>query len=450
MERQIPDIYTDTKLFERVIPFGTLILITDEKSLNLVLEEIEKNNRNMSDFHIIVSGSNCVKFMKILENRNLNIFKNGCIYTTNIEKYQKLKKEYDIIENVYTEEDEIIEYINEHKSNTDIFKTYKLININNYMDNYYYFHKLISNQYNTEILENGNVFENSVAELKDIYSSGELDFITFSEILKMLNNGDLRKNIIKEYTEDTIYKYFNQWLNELDFLAYKKFSYFIALLLYGLNDYNGEKKGLKKNIKLFRGLKMSYINLSFYERNKNNIITFPSLTSCSIDKNIAECFCGRKKSIYYPDKFCRIEERKKDGQFSVLIIIDYQYKKDWIPSAFSIIDFSVNQFEKEYIFQPFSFFKIQNIEIDFDKYEANIYLMNIGKKKILENFIKKNNIIKYNEKENIMIENEEREYSEDINIILKKKYPYLSLSTDLAYDDNEELKNTEIYDSQNN
>ena len=48
-----------------------------------------------------------------------------------------------------------------------------------------------------------------------------------------------------------------------------------------------------------------------------------------------------------------------------------------------------------------------------------------------------------------MIENEEREYSEDINKILKKKYPFLSLSTNLAYDDNEELKQSEIYDSQN-
>ena len=308
---------------------------------------------------------------------------------------------------------------------------------------------MISVRYNTEILENGNEFENAVAVLKDINSSRDSDIITFCELLKMINNGDLRKNIIKEYTEDTIYIYFNQWLNELDFLAYKKLSYFFALLMYGLNDYNGEKKGLKKNIKLFRGLTMSYINLSFYERNINNIITFPSLISCSEKKNIAECFCGRKKSLSYPGKFYPIEKRKKEGKFSVLIIIDYQYKKDWVPSAFSVIDLSENKFEKEYIFQPFSFYKIQNIEIDFDKYEANIYLMNVGKKKILENSIKTNKIIKYNEKENIMIDYEEREYSDDINKILKKKYPLLSLSTDLAYDENEELNSTEIYDSQN-
>ena len=52
--------------------------------------------------------------------------------------------------------------------------------------------------------------------------------------------------------------------------------------MYGINDYNDEKKGLKENRKLYRGLTMSYINLSFYERNIDNIITLPSLTSCSL------------------------------------------------------------------------------------------------------------------------------------------------------------------------
>ena len=437
-ERTIPVIFTDSKLFERVIPFGVFILVTDKKRLNIVLEEIKKNNKDMSDFYLIVSGSNCESFIKLLDEKKLNIFKSGCIYTTNLKKYQQLEKKYDIIENVCTEEDEILSFINEHKSNTDIFKTYKLININNYMDNYYNFHKIISNQYNTEILENENEFENSIALLQDINCSIDLDIVTLQEILKTLKNGDIRKNMIKEYTEDTIYNYFNRWLNELDFIAYKKISYFIALLMYGLNDYKGEKKGLKKNIKLFRGLKMSYINLSFYERNIGNIITFPSLTSCSTEKKIAKNFCGRgEREDFYP-----ISKRKEDGIFSVLFIIDYKYKKDWVPTAFSVKDISYYNYEEECIFQPFSFYKLQKTEIDLDKYEADIYLTNIGKTKILENCIKNNKIIKYNEKENIMIENEEKEYSEEINKVLQK-YP-LSLSTNLAYDnDDEEMKNTE-------
>ena len=39
--------------------------------------------------------------------------------------------------------------------------------------------------------------------------------------------------------------------------------------MYGLNDIKDEKKGLRKDATLYRGLKMSFINLSFYERNIN-------------------------------------------------------------------------------------------------------------------------------------------------------------------------------------
>ena len=184
--------------------------------------------------------------------------------------------------------------------------------------------------------------------------------------------------------------------------------------MYGLNDYKGEKKGLTKDIKLYRGLKMSYINLSFYERNIGNIITFPSLISCSTEENIGRIFSGREELR----KFYPIKKRRENGIFSVLFIIDYKYKNDWVPTAFSVQKLSYFAYEKECIFQPFSFYKIQNMEIDFDKYEADIYLTNIGKTKILENCIKNNKIIKYDEKENIKIENEEKEYSEEINKVL--------------------------------
>ena len=264
-KRAVPNnIYIDSNLFERVIPNGSFILVTDEMRLNLVLEEIKKNNNNNSvEFNLIISGSNCKKIMEKLSDKN--IFKNGCIYTTNLIKYKNLKEKYDIINLIYTEEDEIISFINDNKSYTEIFKTYKLINYNNYIDNYYYFHKLIYDQYNPETLENGNIYEYSVAILQDINSNTDLDIETLSAYLQMIKNQneDIRKNIVKEYTSDGLYKYFNRWLNELDFLAYQKISYFVALLMYGINDYNNEQKGLKENKKLYRGLTMTYINLSF-------------------------------------------------------------------------------------------------------------------------------------------------------------------------------------------
>lgn len=133
-----------------------------------------------------------------------------------------------------------------------------------------------------------------------------------------------------------------------------------------------------------------------------------------------------------------------------MIIIDYKYKSNWIPSAFSLRDISYNKFEKEYIFQPYTFYKIKKVKVDLEQYEADIYLENIGKENILEKFIKKNKIIKYNEKKNIMEEIEEKEYSDNINKILEKQYPLLSLSTKLSYQDNQELINTEINNSQIN
>lgn len=42
--------------------------------------------------------------------------------------------------------------------------------------------------------------------------------------------------------------------------------------MYGINDYKKETKGLKKNTKLYRGLTMSYINLSFYMKEMSIIL----------------------------------------------------------------------------------------------------------------------------------------------------------------------------------
>ena len=180
---------------------------------------------------------------------------------------------------------------------------------------------------------------------------------------------------------------------------------------------------------------MSYINLSFYERNINNVITFPSFTSCSIDKSIAEIFCGRKKKEGYEEKFYPLGKRKIDKVFSVMIIIEYIYKNSWEPSAFDISEISENFEEKEYIFLPFTFYKIKNVDINFPRYEANIVLENIGKTSSLEKIIQKNKIIEYNEKEKIMKEKNQSKYQSDINSILKKEYPWINFELNLGEED---------------
>ena len=209
--------------------------------------------------------------------------------------------------------------------------------------------------------------------------------------------------------------------------------------MYGISDINHGKKGLKENSTLYRGLKTSYINLSFYERNINKIITLPSFTSCSSLQDKALIFSG--KNINYENHYKSLEDRKKEKIFSVMITIDYKYQEGWEPSAFKINTLSENPVEKEINFLPFSFFKIKSIDIDFDNYEANIKLENIWKKTVLEKVIQEDKIISYNEKENIMEENNKNNYPNNIKEIMKKEYPYLNFDINL---DDEENKSTQI------
>jgi hypothetical protein len=435
LEDNTSEVFDDSRLFERVISKGIFILATDEKRFKLILEEIQKNNNQNIDFHLIVTGSKCKKVMRILE-KDKKLFKKGCIYTGNYNKYKNYINEYhDFIENVYTERDEIISFIKENESDTNIFESYKLINYENYIDKYYNFHKVISEQYKEEILNNGNSYEVSLALLQNMSSDGKINIEGLVSLLQSINDEHNRENIVNEYTNDSIYKIFNNWLNKLDILSYRKISYFIALLMYGINDINDEKKGLKKNCSLYRGLTMSYINLSFFERNINNVITFPSFTSCSLDKSIAEIFCGRKKKEGYEEMFFPLAKRQKDKIFSVMITIEYIYKNSWEPSAFDISEISENSEEKEYIFLPFTFYKIKSVDISFIRYEANIVLENIGKYTSLEKIIQKNNIIEYNQKENIMKGNKQSKYQSDINSILKKEYPWINFEINLGEED---------------
>ena len=361
------------------------------------------------------------------------LFKSGCIYTSNYTKYKKYIKEYkDIIKNVYTEKDEIISFIKDNEScSTDVFHSFKLLNYDNYIDKYYLFHKIISNKYREDLLNNNDYYnyDTIFALLSDMKTHGQTEMDTIINFLASLNeeknSQKLRENMVKAYTGDVIYKDFNAWLNEFDFLSYGKISFFIALLMYGISDINHEKKGLKESSTLYRGLKMSYINLSFYERNINKIITFPSFTSCSNLPEKAFIFSGRIYIEDYKNHYLSLEDRKKGQIFSVMITIDYKYQEGWEPSAFKIYNLSEHPHEKEIVFLPFSFFKIKNFGIDFEKYEANIELENIGKKTVLEKEIQKDKIIIYNEKENIMEENNNNNYPNNIDKILMKEYKWL-------------------------
>jgi predicted DNA-binding antitoxin AbrB/MazE fold protein len=243
-----------------------------------------------------------------------------------------------------------------------------------------------------------NCFKIAISYLKDYLlwypklklklPEGEQNKIKIESLLETLQKfkglNDNETDLITLYTEEynSFYQDFNFWLNTLDPLAIQKTSWFIATVMYSLNNY-GEKKGVKNSEKLYRGIKMNLTDLLNYERAENEIICYPSFTSTTPDIDVANFF-------------------KSDGilpnQYATLIKINYKQEDGFIPTAIDVSEISKIKNEKERLFPPYSFFRIKKVKIEHSNQTGNIELDSIGRKEILEKKLKDGYQISYNEK----------------------------------------------------
>ena len=382
--------FADCELFEREIS-GCFLFVSDIKSLRLVMDYLKaKNCKNK--FILIIAGQFCETILDYLNNNNfLNLFHSCCIYTQN-QKYYYLQNKYNIIKGFFKTKKEINNYIIKCP-NLGIFPSIKLLNFKKYHDRYFNFHKIISSQYGTLT---GNMYNTAVGILNDYLTSINCsNKSTLMNALKVFGKGESNSQlIIKGYTGNDYYRDFNRWLYEYDSLAYQKTSFFLSGLIYSLNLY-GKQENTWENKEgiLYRGMQLSYIDLLPYEKNLGNIISFPNFTSSSSKIEVAKNFSNRNSSV---------ESRKNNNLFSVIFTITNKYKLGWIPIAINVRKISEYPSEEERIFQPFTFYKIIKVDINSDKYIADIDLETIGRKSILEEELKKGGKIRYNLKEGIM------------------------------------------------
>ena len=73
-----------------------------------------------------------------------------------------------------------------------------------------------------------------------------------------------------------------------------------------------------------------------------------------------------------------------------------------VSNCINIQEIALCKSEKEILFQPFTFYRVEDVIINHELYTADIYLEAIAKTKILEGEIKKGNNIIYDEKENLI------------------------------------------------
>ena len=398
LSKNYNEVASDSYLFEKECG-GTCLLISNIESFFKIIKEFRKR-KEYPKFHLISQGSTFEKLFKNLSKfDDINkIIISVVIYTMHPKKYEYLKQKYKIIKEIYFETAQIINYIRKNKSKNNIkYKIHNLITYNDYNEKYIEFHKSISLQYGklyqkSSYLTAINILEEYLqSEKKDKRENVDLESII--SYLEVFSRGARDyKEIIREYTNDSFYKLFNKWLNETDPLAIKKIAFFISGLQLSLNIYGmKEKKGFNSKCKLYRGVLLEYSYILKYIKNIGNIITIPSFFSTSLDLDVA------KEFAHYNEP-----KQNKNYLFSTIYIVTVEPKNNWIAQGFSINELSHYEKEKEILFQPFCFFKIEDIDVNMDKNNCNIYLNLIGKKEIWEQSMKSTSSIFYTEIENVV------------------------------------------------
>ena len=404
----INSINKDSDYFEKNT-LGAFILCTNLESLKIIREEILKQIKKelKIEFNLITTGSKCEKVLGFIkENKEFDdCIKNVCIYCMNLDKYQVLKTKYPKIhEDIYNKRSDVVNFINKFSNeNIKPFPITKLITYEEYIEKYKERHLKIAEFYGDLDVETYHKsFENIKNLINEESANKELKKKNQNELLNSFLTFDINKDletldklIIKEYTKNTFYGDLNKWLMKSKMNFYEPIAYFTARLMYSLNSYASENNMFYNQNKktLYRGIKIPYSCLLPYERAKGKIILLTSFTSTSESKKKTLTFSGRKDSK---------ELYKVNLLFSVLFIIKNIWKKDWVSNGINIQNESEYKKEKEILFQPFSFYYVEDVKINISKYTADIYLETIGKTEVLEEQIKEGKLLCYNKKKNII------------------------------------------------
>ena len=393
--QNLNELYKYSDIFEKNTP-GTFILSTDLDSLKLLKDEIifnSKKNKNVK-FNLILGEFNIQNFNNFI-NQNSEFFnhiQNTWIFAQNLDRYSNIKNESLKLLDISNNYKDIIKFI-DITSSEDI-KQYSLSSTNiityqNYLDKYKKFHYEISKFYGDLSFDTYIYYIRKIENLlKENPERGDVfkGFLSFD----VKNN---RYDIIREWTKDTISFYLNRSLANLDINSFDTVAYFTSRLMYSLNSYAQKENKFCKQKILYSGFRISYCSLLSFKRAIGKIVTFPYFISTCEDEYIADSFSQRKDSInLYKNYFL----------FSAKFILENNYKNNYIPNGINITDLSVYRGEKENLFLPFSFYYLKNVIINIKNYTADVYLETIGKTEILEEQIKREKEIKYDEINKIM------------------------------------------------
>ena len=257
--------------------------------------------------------------------------------------------------------------------------------------------------------------KNKILDLLNKIAQTKYDYENAKNIIETIND---EVNLIKCYTAESIIVYFlNKCLREID----DKCIEFAGLLNYALYKYyfDHPEINITQDVTFYRKLVISIKDLYAYDLFEGKIICFPSFTSTSIDPDaFGFPVVKTHKLTSYSKNFPSDQEKTVSRDKCVLLKFNYKYNESNVCPAFDINSLSYFENEKEFLFPPFSFFRISK----FNSAEGTrvdpviIELEVIPKKEILEKHLKKGGTIIYDEYENCMKYSGDNEENNNNNI----------------------------------
>ena len=404
IESKRKGIIIDSQKIQREIN-GSLILTNDLENLDLLLKGLIKNNIK-SKFFLIVNGRSAEKIINFIKKNKkyISLFIKACIYTSNLEKYKKIKeKNSDFIDIICTDISNVINFVKQTflklKIKSEKYNINTIINYDLYKDKYFSLHKEISSFYGDETENSFSLnysLVNDYIKMEEYQNSIKESLLSCFQIFAELNKKNYEKIIICYLKDDNFCRILNLLLKKKDISIYKKIGYFAGNLMHSLVEYGKkENKGVNSGKVFYRGMQLKIVELLELLKNRNLKITFPYFFSMVNKKPFVDISSKRNLSS---------KERKEKEFYSVIMKIEYLYDEGYEPCVIDLNNLAqYPDEEEEFILLPFTFLTLKNIEIDSDKYTADIELEIIGKKEILEYKIKESKIIEYDKDEKIMI-----------------------------------------------
>ena len=382
--------YGYVKTFKNKIQ-GAFLPIKDINTLNTVVNRLNSMKINNS-FTLITSGRAAEKVIPICS----SIINKAIIFCFYVDKYLPLKSKYSSIKAVLNNFENIFDNLNSNSSslNSKIIGS-KFITFSDYKENYISFHKKLSYFFNTSY--NKVYYDSS-------YRNNFIEFIKNSDIdskswaidlIKKVKSGTVGE-FIEAYTGENILCYrLNRWMRTCDPNQYEKVKYFSGPFSYALYHYayHDRNQGVYASKNFYRKMTIKLSDFLLYKIFVGELICYPAFTSTS-EEDITK--------YNFPTSTAINVNELTPSDVSVVLNIKYQCQNSSnVTPCVNAVQYSVNAGEREFIFPPFSFFKIENVvERSGIPSDPHVIYMSVPNKKYLLEFGLKNNKTIYYKKEN--------------------------------------------------